>query len=63
MYYDAMDKPGFLAKLKYYLEHPEEARKIGLQGHVHATKYHRTVRNRSEGDARRRLVTTGDRWW
>eukprot|EP00605_Chrysophyceae_sp_TOSAG23-4_P002245 GSChrysophyteH1.ASY1.ANO1.2489.1 assembled CDS len=30
-------------KLDYYREHTEEARKIAIQGYLHALKYHRTV--------------------
>jgi spore maturation protein CgeB len=43
VYFDSSDKEGFLKLLKYYLDHPDEAKVIGINGHAHAVKYHRTV--------------------
>jgi len=47
VYYDPMDKDAFLKTLKHYLDRPDEARRIGLQGYVHALQHHRTV-NRAD---------------
>lgn len=47
VYYDPMDKAAFLEKLRYYLSHPDEARRIGLQGHAYAVRHHRTA-NRAD---------------
>ena len=47
VYYDPTDKEGFLKLLKYYLDRPDEARRIGLAGHAHASRHHRTV-NRAD---------------
>jgi len=47
VYYDPTDKEGFLKLLKHYLDRPDEARRIGLAGHVHASRHHRTV-NRAD---------------
>ena len=45
--YDPMNKEAFLEKLRYYLDHPDEARRIGLQGHAYAVRHHRTA-NRAD---------------
>ncbi len=47
MYYDPMDKAAFMAKLKYYLDRPDEAKRIGLRGHAFSCRHHRTV-NRAD---------------
>eukprot|EP00615_Pteridomonas_danica_P000678 CAMPEP_0114335828 /NCGR_PEP_ID=MMETSP0101-20121206/5309_1 /TAXON_ID=38822 ORGANISM="Pteridomonas danica, Strain PT" /NCGR_SAMPLE_ID=MMETSP0101 /ASSEMBLY_ACC=CAM_ASM_000211 /LENGTH=557 /DNA_ID=CAMNT_0001467565 /DNA_START=442 /DNA_END=2116 /DNA_ORIENTATION=- len=47
VYYDSSDKEAFLTTLKYYLDHPDEAKIIGINGHAHAVKYHMTV-NRAD---------------
>jgi hypothetical protein len=47
VYYDSSDKEAFFTLLKYYLDHPDEAKIIGINGHAHAVKYHKTV-NRAD---------------
>ena len=37
------NKTDLWTKLDYYRSHPEEARKIAINGYLHAMKYHRTV--------------------
>lgn len=43
VYFSNNDKDDLWQKLDYYRAHPIEARKIAIQGYLHAMKYHRTV--------------------
>jgi len=42
-FYDPTNQTDFNTKLKFYLDHPDIARRIGEQGYVYALRYHRTV--------------------
>ena len=41
--YNTKDQNTFTEQLKYYLDHPDEARRIAHQGYLHVLKYHRWV--------------------
>jgi hypothetical protein len=43
IYYSNSNKTDLFAKLDHYRRHPEEARRIAINGYLHAMKYHRTV--------------------
>ena len=43
MYFSNENKTDLFAKLDYYRNHKEEARRIAANGYLHAMKYHRTV--------------------
>jgi hypothetical protein len=43
VFFDNNNETDFVTKLDYYHRHPEEARKIAVQGYLYAMKYHRTV--------------------
>lgn len=43
VYFSNTNKTDLFMKLDYYRSHPIEARKIAIQGYLHAMKYHRTV--------------------
>ena len=61
--YDPTNRTDLESKLVYYLSRPIEAKHIGLQGYVHALRYHRTINradylfsvvDQAEGERRRR---------
>eukprot|EP00596_Hydrurales_sp_CCMP1899_P000524 CAMPEP_0119038306 /NCGR_PEP_ID=MMETSP1177-20130426/7141_1 /TAXON_ID=2985 /ORGANISM="Ochromonas sp, Strain CCMP1899" /LENGTH=529 /DNA_ID=CAMNT_0007000705 /DNA_START=165 /DNA_END=1751 /DNA_ORIENTATION=+ len=43
IYFSNSNKSDLFQKLDYYRRHPLEARKIAINGYLHAMKYHRTV--------------------
>lgn len=43
IFYDNSNRPELYRKLDYYRSHPEEARRIAVNGYLFAMKYHRTV--------------------
>jgi hypothetical protein len=43
IYFSNANKEDLFAKLDYYRSHPIDARRIALQGYLHAMKFHRTV--------------------
>jgi hypothetical protein len=43
VYFNTEDKSELFAKLDYYRAHPDKARKVAVNGYLHAMKYHRTV--------------------
>ena len=43
VFYDPLNKEDFINKVTYYLDHPEEARRIAINGYFKALKYHRYV--------------------
>jgi hypothetical protein len=43
VYFSNTNKTDLFMKLDYYRSHPVQARKIALNGYLHAMKYHRTV--------------------
>ena len=43
--YNTKDQGAFTEQLKYYIEHPDEARRIAHQGYLHVLKYHRSANN------------------
>ena len=43
VFYDNNNQTDLVSKLDYYRENTEEARKIAVNGYLHAMKYHRTV--------------------
>jgi hypothetical protein len=43
VYFSNQNKTELFHKLDYYRSHPEEARRVALNGYFHAMKYHRTV--------------------
>ncbi len=49
----------FLAKLKFYLDHPEEMRRVALNGFLHSLRHHRAV-TRVDWIIRSALEAKGD---
>lgn len=43
VFFSNNDREDLFRKLDYYRANPQEARKIAIQGYLHAMKYHRTV--------------------
>jgi hypothetical protein len=43
VYYSNGNKSELFEKLDFYRSHPEEARRVAINGYLHAMKYHRTV--------------------
>jgi hypothetical protein len=43
IFYDPLDKQGFMDKVKYYLAHHEEARRIAMNGFYKAMRHHRYI--------------------
>jgi hypothetical protein len=43
VFFSNSDREDLFRKLDYYRAHPQEARKIAVQGYLHAMKHHRTV--------------------
>jgi hypothetical protein len=43
IYFNNRNRSELFEKLDYYRSHPDEARRIALNGYFHAMKYHRTV--------------------
>jgi len=43
VYFDNNNRTDLITKLDYYRAHPQEARRIAINGYLHAMKYHRTV--------------------
>jgi spore maturation protein CgeB len=43
VFYDPLDKQNFMAKVKYYLMHHEEARRIAMNGFYKAMRHHRYI--------------------
>lgn len=43
IFFNNSDKADLWSKLDYYLAHPLEAKKIAINGYLHAMKYHRSV--------------------
>lgn len=41
VFFDSLDKQGFIDKVRYYMEHKEEARRIAMNGFYKAIRYHR----------------------
>ena len=43
IFFSNRNRSDLYLKLDYYRQHPEEAKRIALQGYFHAMKYHRTI--------------------
>ena len=43
VYYSNNNRSELFEKLDFYRSHPEEARRVAINGYLHAMKYHRTV--------------------
>jgi hypothetical protein len=43
IYFSNLNRTDLFEKLDYYRSHPEEARRIAINGYLHAMKYHRTI--------------------
>ena len=43
VFFDPLDRQGFVDKINYYLEHKDEARRIAMNGFYKAIKYHRYI--------------------
>ena len=43
VFFDPLDKQGFVDKINYYLTHKDEARRIAMNGYYKAMRYHRYI--------------------